>query len=419
MIEAFLRAFPEPAPVVLALKTNPGAARVAATTLAELRRRIPSQARVELRPAAWSEEQMAAFQQRGDCYVSLHRGEGWNYPLFEAAGRGKAIVATGFSGPTEYLDPAVHRLVRHRSAAVRQRYAFYSTAMQWAEPEIEHAIELLRAAFVEREQSPPLTSAVERIQRDFSSERIGESARQRLLQLLRKTNPAKWERFDRDERQCVMAPGIPIPRDWYDADYFEHGRKSNWREGYTWQAFAALFRETAEFLATMLPESESFLDAGCAKGFLVRTLRDRGKQAWGFDHSPWAIEHAEESAKPFLRLAGVEEFEFDRDFDVTLSFFLLESLTESQALAFLERARKQTRHALVSVIHTGEEEPTKPVAGDDRDLSHITLQSRAWWHDLILRAGWRQDVLHRIAERTCQTNVLADRMGWNVFIYAP
>lgn len=419
MIEAFLRAFPEPAPVVLALKTNPGAARVAATTLAELRRRIPSQARVELRPAAWSEEQMAAFQQRGDCYVSLHRGEGWNYPLFEAAGRGKAIVATGFSGPTEYLDPAVHRLVRHRSAAVRQRYAFYSTAMQWAEPEIEHAIELLRAAFVEREQSPPLTSAVERIQRDFSSERIGESARQRLLQLLRKTNPAKWERFDRDERQCVMAPGIPIPGDWYDADYFEHGRKSNWREGYTWQAFAALFRETAEFLATMLPESESFLDAGCAKGLLVRTLRERGKQAWGFDHSPWAIEHAEESAKPFLRLAGVEEFEFDRDFDVTLSFFLLESLTESQALAFLERARKQTRHALVSVIHTGEEEPTKPVAGDDRDLSHITLRSRAWWHDLILRAGWRQDVLHRIAERTCQTNVLADRMGWNVFIYAP
>lgn len=419
MIEAFLRAFPEPAPVVLALKTNPGAARVAATTLAELRRHIRSQARVELRPEAWSEEQMAAFQQRGDCYVSLHRGEGWNYPLFEAAGRSKAIVATGFSGPTEYLDPAVHRLVRHRSAAVRQRYAFYSTAMRWAEPEIEHAIELLRAAFVEREQFPPLTSAAEKIQRDFSSERIGESARQRLLQLLRKTNPAKWERFDRHERQSTTVPTIPIPGAWYDADYFEHGRKSNWRKGYTWQSFATLFRETAEFLATMLPESESFLDAGCAKGFLVRTLRERGKQAWGFDHSEWAIDHAEESAKPFLRRASVEEFVFDRDFDVTLSFFLLESLTESQALAFLERARKQTRHALVSVIHTGEEEPTKPVAGDDRDLSHITLQSRAWWHDLILRAGWRQDVLHRIAERTCQTNVLADRMGWNVFIYAP
>lgn len=419
MIEAFLRAFPEPAPVVLALKTNPGAARVAHATLAELRRRIPSQARVELRPEAWSEEQMAAFQQRGDCYVSLHRGEGWNYPLFEAAGRGKAIVATGFSGPTEYLDPAVHRLVRHRSASVRQRYAFYSTAMHWAEPEIDHAIEMLRAAFAERAQSPRLAGAAERIQRDFSSEGIGQAARQRLLQLLRKTNPPKWERFERHERRGILAPAIPIPGDWYDADYFENGRKSNWRDGYTWQAFAALFRETAEFLTTMLPESESFLDAGCAKGFLVRTLRERGKEAWGFDHSPWAIERAEESAKPFVRVAGVEGFEFDRDFDVTLSFFLLESLTESQALAFLERARKRTRHALVAVIHTREDEsPPRSAPSDDRDLSHITLRSRAWWHDLILRAGWRQDALHRQAQGAIQSHLLPTRMSWNVFVYA-
>ena len=421
MIEAFLRAFPEPSPVVLALKTNPGAARVAASTLADLRRRIPSQARIELRPEAWSEEQMAAFQQRGDCYVSLHRGEGWNYPLFEAAGRGKAIVATGFSGPTEYLDAAAHRLVRHRPASVRQRYAFYSTTMHWSEPEMEHAIEMLRAAFAERAQSDLLIGAAERIRRDFSSEAVGEAAQQRLMQLLRRTNPAKSERLERHERQTTLVPtAIPISGDWYDSDYFERGRKSNWRDGYTWQAFAALFRETAEFLTTMLPESESFLDAGCAKGFLVRTLRERGKEAWGFDHSPWAIERAEESAKPFVRVASVEEFEFDRDFDVTLSFFLLESLTESQALVFLERARKRTRHALVAVIHTCEAEPTqKRLAEEDRDLSHITLRSRAWWHDLILRAGWRQDVLHRAVERTFNLHELPRRIQWEVFVFAP
>jgi 2-polyprenyl-3-methyl-5-hydroxy-6-metoxy-1,4-benzoquinol methylase len=420
IIEAFLRAFPEPAPVVLVLKTNPSAAAISKSTLADLRRRVPSPARVELRPEAWSEEQIAALQERGDCYVSLHRGEGWNYPLFEAAGRGKSIVATDFSGPTEYLDATVHRLVRHRAAAVRQRYAFYSTTMHWAEPEMEHAIEMLRAAFAERERVGPLSAAAERIRRDFASETIGERARQRLMQLLRRTNPAKWERLDRHERQSVMAPSIPIPGAWYDTDYFENGRKSNWRDGYTWQGFAALFRETAEFLTTMLPESESFLDAGCAKGFLVRTLRERGKEAWGFDHSTWAIEHAEESAKSFLRLAVVDEFEFDRAFDVTLSFFLLESLTESQALTFLKRARKRTRHALVAVIHTCEDKPSaEQLADDDRDLSHITLRSRAWWHDLISRAGWGQDPLHRIAERTCQQQPLPTRMNWTLFVFAP
>lgn len=419
-IEAFLRAFAEPGPAVLVLKTNPGAARIATTTLADLRRRISSQARIELRAEAWSEEQMAALQKRGDCYVSLHRGEGWNYPLFEAAGRGKAIVATGFSGPTEYLDPAVHRLVRHRAASVQQRYAFYSRSMHWAEPEMDHAIEMLRAAFAEREQSPPLIGAAEKIQRDFSSAEIGESARQRLLQLLRRTNPAKWQRLEQRERHDLLAPASPIPASWYDADYFERGRKSNWGDGYTWPAFAALFRETAEFLTTTLPETESFLDAGCAKGFLVRTLRERSKEAWGFDHSGWAIEHAEESAKPFLRLAAVEDFDFDREFDVTVAFFLLESLTEAQALAFLERARKQTRQALVAVIHTGEADGRTTRPGDhDRDLSHISVRNRSWWNDLLLRAGWRHDVLHRMAERTLQTHPLPTRMGWSVFVYAP
>ena len=115
----------------------------------------------------------------------------------------------------------------------------------------------------------------------------------------------------------------------------------------------------------------------------------------------------------------MEDAEFDREFDVTLSFFLLESLTEPQALAFLERSRKHTRHALVAVIHTCEDEPgTQRLASDDRDLSHITLRSRAWWHDLILRAGWRQDALHRIAVQICQRHALPQRMGWEVFIYS-
>jgi ADP-heptose:LPS heptosyltransferase/glycosyltransferase involved in cell wall biosynthesis len=419
MIEAFLRAFPETAPVVLALKTNPGAAGVAASTLADLRRRIPSQARIELRAEAWSEEQMAAFQQRGDCYVSLHRGEGWNYPLFEAAGRGKAIVATGFSGPTEYLDPAVHHLVRHRSAAVRQRYAFYSAAMHWAEPEIDHAVELLQAAFAERKQSLPLTGAAERIQRDFSSEEIGAAARQRLLQLLRKTNPAKWDRFDGHDRRCILAPAIPIPGGWYDADYFEHGRKSNWEQGYSWPLFKGVFGETAEYLIKMFPDAQRFLDAGCAKGFLVKSLREKDRDAWGFDHSPWATAHAEDAAKPFLSLASVDDAAFDRPFDVVVAMSLFESLTEEQIRSFLPRARKWTRQAMFATIATVPAGWEATGSCENRDLSHIVLRDRNWWRERFLEAGWRQDSVHQIAERICQADALPAKMGWTAYVFSP
>jgi hypothetical protein len=218
----------------------------------------------------------------------------WNYPLFEAASRGKSIVATGFSGPVEYLDPSVHHLVRHRSALVRLRYAYYSTAMHRAEPNVPHAAETMRAGSAAR------IVAGERIRPDFSPEAIGRVARQSLLHLLRPTSAAKWRRIDSHDRLSTLGPPVPIPGEWCDADYFEHGLMSNWTDGYTWKAFAGLFRDTAEFLTAMFPEAESFLDAGCAKGFLVRSLRKRGKQAWGFDHSAWAIEHAEESARPFV-----------------------------------------------------------------------------------------------------------------------
>jgi ADP-heptose:LPS heptosyltransferase/glycosyltransferase involved in cell wall biosynthesis/2-polyprenyl-3-methyl-5-hydroxy-6-metoxy-1,4-benzoquinol methylase len=418
-IEAFLRAFPEPSPVVLALKTNPGAAQVAASTLAELRGRIPSQARIELRAEAWSEEQMAAFQQRGDCYVSLHRGEGWNYPLFEAAGRGKAIVATGFSGPTEYLDPTVHRLVRHRPASVRQRYAFYSATMHWAEPEIDHAVELFRTAFAEREQCPALTGTAARIQRDFSSQGIGAAARQRLLQLLRKTNPAKWDRFNRRERHSIMAPAIPIPGDWYDADYFEYGRKSNWEQGYSWPLFRGVFAETAEYLIKMFPEAERFLDAGCAKGFLVRALREKNREAWGFDHSPWATAHAEDAAKPFLSLASVDNATFEQPFDVVVAMSLFESLTEQQIRSFLPRARTWTRQAIFATIATVPAGWKATASGENQDSSHILLRDRSWWRERFLEAGWRQDAVHKIAERTCQADALPAKMDWTVYVFSP
>jgi DNA-binding NtrC family response regulator len=42
------------------------------------------------------------------------------------------------------------------------------------------------------------------------------------------------------------------------------------------------------------------LDVGCAKGFLVRALREAGRECWGIDHSQWALEQADSIASPYL-----------------------------------------------------------------------------------------------------------------------
>jgi hypothetical protein len=152
----------------------------------------------------------------------------------------------------------------------------------------------------------------------------------------------------------------------------------------------------------------------------MRTLHELGKECWGFDHSKWAIEHAEECARPFIIQASVDDISYDRQFDVLLALSIFESLTESQALSFLCRARAWTRQAIFATIPSVQQEKEEGFdKKDNRDLSHITIQSRQWWHELFLRAGWRQDSLHRVVERLCQAHSLPTKMGWKVYIYAP
>jgi 2-polyprenyl-3-methyl-5-hydroxy-6-metoxy-1,4-benzoquinol methylase len=420
-IEAYFRAFHEDGGTILLLKTNPGAATAAARMLQEIRARTGSQARAVVLAEAWNQAQIGVLHRRGDCYVSLHRGEGWCYPLFDAATCGKPVIATGYSGPLEYLDTASHALVRHAISSVRQSYAYYRPSMHWAEPDTAHATELMRAVRSRPDEfRKNSAAAAKRLVNEFSLDEIGKRARRRLTELLRRTDNAKWGRLDHAQRIGHLRPPVPIPGDWFDADYFEHGLKSNWTGGYRWSDFARLFRETAQFLVAMFPEANSFLDAGCAKGFLVRALRELGKDAWGFDHSGWALEHAEEVARPYLCRASAETAELDRKFDITLAFSLLESLTAEQAVQFLQRAQEWTTQALVVVLLVCHDEAERrKMLANDRDLAHVSLRSHAWWDERFLQAGWKQGALHRVAERALRTHPLPVRMEWEMFAYAP
>jgi ADP-heptose:LPS heptosyltransferase len=412
-LTAYFRAFPEDGPHLLIFKTNPGAKQEAQSALAEARRATGSKARAEIYTEAWTAPEIDSLHRRGDCYVSLHRGEGWCYPLFEAACRGTPVVATAYSGPLEYLNPQSHQLVSYSLTSVRQRYAFYHPRMRWAEPDLGEAARRLRWVYENKEEAREKSAAAAiPLQHRHAPETIGEIAKTRLLQLLERNNQPRWQQHQAAVRKSPVRPPQPIPGNWYDADYFEHGVKSNWNGGYQWRNFQGLFQDTAAFLATLFPHASSFVDAGCAKGFLVKALRALGKDAWGFDSSPWAIQHAVEGAEPFLQSASAESIQFNRHFDFTLAFDLLSHLTEEQAMEFLTHARDWTTTGLLAVIPLSQ-------APDGRDLSHISLHGREWWHQLFLRAGWRQDALHAALENACQRHALPARVGWDIFLYSP
>jgi glycosyltransferase involved in cell wall biosynthesis len=71
-----------------------------------------------------------------DCFVSLHRGEGFGRFLAEAMLLGKPVIATAYSGNMEFMNSDVACLVNFRLVPVDEsEYPFWN-AQVWADPDV-------------------------------------------------------------------------------------------------------------------------------------------------------------------------------------------------------------------------------------------------------------------------------------------
>jgi hypothetical protein len=84
-----------------------------------------------------------------DAYLSLHRAEGLGYGMMEAMALGKPVIATGWSGNMDFMDETNSCPVRFTLTPVVERNPEYDPIRVgepclWAEPDLHHAITLMR-----------------------------------------------------------------------------------------------------------------------------------------------------------------------------------------------------------------------------------------------------------------------------------
>lgn len=81
-----------------------------------------------------------------DCLVSLHRAEGFGLPIAEAMLAGLAVIATDWSGNTDFTRGASYEVPYRLIPAVDPSGRYNGTGQSWADPDIAVAAAMMRQA---------------------------------------------------------------------------------------------------------------------------------------------------------------------------------------------------------------------------------------------------------------------------------
>ena len=100
---------------------------------------------IMLRAAGEGLEDLFDLYAACDCYISLHRSEGFGLNLAEAMMAERALIATNWSGNMEFMDSACVALVTADLVALEDPDNIYTQkSARWAEPRMGEAVSWLR-----------------------------------------------------------------------------------------------------------------------------------------------------------------------------------------------------------------------------------------------------------------------------------
>ena len=162
-------------------------------------------------------------------------------------------------------------------------------------------------------------------------------------------------------------------------EFFESERywQGDWgyRQGY--QDFP-IHEQVVELIRSRNPER--VLDVGCAMGFVVKRLREKGIDACGVDISNYAISRASEEVKPYLQVASAHELPFPpQSFDLIYCASVLEHIPEDFTDKVIAEFKRVAKRAILGIAY---KDPYSAL-DEHSDISHVNIKDEIWWREKL------------------------------------
>lgn len=157
----------------------------------------------------------------------------------------------------------------------------------------------------------------------------------------------------------------------YNEEYYNNYDTGNGKVSYSNATDLKLFLQNVADKIVEKYNPKKVLDAGCAMGYLVEALRDRGVEAYGIDISEYAISKVREDIKPFCVVGNLSEplpKSIPEFYDLIVTIEVIEHIYEAEGLKAISNLCNYSNSILFS---------SSP--DDIEEITHVNVQQREYW----------------------------------------
>jgi SAM-dependent methyltransferase len=161
----------------------------------------------------------------------------------------------------------------------------------------------------------------------------------------------------------------------FDAYYFEHCCGTPYGN----KGWLVKYNRIAEAILRDI-QPQTMLDAGCAYGYMIESMRQRGVDCWGIDISEHAIQSVNPDVQSFCRVASVLD-PLPQRYDLITCFEVVEHMPPGQGELAIANLCRYTDDILFC---------SSPV--DYKEATHLNVQPVEYWAEQFAVHGFFRDV---------------------------